>query len=167
VDRLDEIDARPHQRRRPRVLEEVAQDVVEATGFLEDDLREPLAHLAGRPAAREDLDGARERGERVADLVRDVRRHAAERRVVIVCDRSRAISPVPTDSNTRSLMARRSRSVRLWIWNRSARPPATMATTRKVPALANIVTISSAVVSCGASNSEVRGNTVRPKTSPV
>jgi len=92
---------------------------------------------------------------------------AARLNVVIVCDRSRAISPVPTDSNTRSLMARRSRSVRLWIWNRSARPPATMATTRKVPALANIVTISSAVVSCGASNSEVRGNTVRPKTSPV
>src|SRR6267143_4977339 len=203
VDRLDDVHASPHQRRRPRVLEEGTQDLGEAPGFLEDVLREPLPHLAGRPAAREDLDGARERGEWIADLVRDVRRHAAERceaislaeallhrphrcevftradhpellilvagarlNVVMVCDRSTAISPVPTDSNTRSLMARRSRNVRPWIWNRSASPPATMATTRKVPALANIVMISSAVVSCGASNS-VRGSTVRPKTSPV
>src|SRR5207302_7093837 len=50
VDRLDDVHPSPHQRRRPRVLEEGTQDLAEATGFLEDDLREPLPHLAGRPA---------------------------------------------------------------------------------------------------------------------
>src|SRR5256885_1016497 len=76
---LEDVHRRPPQRRGPGVLEEGRQDLAGATGFLENDLREPLPHLAGRPAAHEDLDGARERGEWIADLVRDIRRHAAER----------------------------------------------------------------------------------------
>src|SRR2546426_694602 len=186
VDRLDDVHAHPRQRRRPRVLEEVAQDAVQTARFLENDLREPLTQIPRRSAAREDLDRPRQRGEGIPDLMRDVRRHssaggmpmvaaagtpvmvaAARLNVVIVPERSRAISPVPTDSNTRSLIARRSRSVRLCVWKRSARPPATMATTRNVPAFANIVTISRAVVSCGGSKNQARGRTVRPKTRPV
>ena len=42
-----------------------------------------------------------------------------------------------------------------------------IATTRRVAALRNIVTSSSAVVSCGASKNTVNGSTVRTVTIPV
>src|SRR5438477_133874 len=55
------------------VTEVLARDAL--TGVAHAHL-EPIAH---HPCRHPDLDGARERGEWIADLVRDIRRHAAER----------------------------------------------------------------------------------------
>src|SRR5437899_2381671 len=74
------VEGRDRQRRGPRVLEEVLDDVVEPLGLAGHDLREPLAGVLGGVGAGEDLDRAGERRERIANLVRDVRGHSPERR---------------------------------------------------------------------------------------
>ena len=99
---------------------------------------------------------------------------AARLIAVTRCSRSTATIPVPTEWKIRSVNASRSRRLVCLVSssarverNRSASPPATMATTRKVPAFRKIVTISSAVLSLGVSKKAVSGSTVRPKTRPV
>src|SRR6266571_2191624 len=74
------VEGGDRQRRRARVLEEVLDDVVQPLGLAHHDLREALARVIGRERAGEDLDRPGERGERVADLVRDIRRHPTDRR---------------------------------------------------------------------------------------
>src|SRR6266513_1618032 len=77
---VGDVDGLEGQRRRARVLEEALDDLVQPLGFAHDDLREPVARLAGGGGPREHLDRARERRQWVADLVRDVRGHPAKRR---------------------------------------------------------------------------------------
>src|SRR5438132_1999885 len=72
------VERRDRERCRTRVLEEILDDVIEPLGFARHDLRQALARVLGRLGTGEDLDGAGEGGQRVADLVRDVRRHASE-----------------------------------------------------------------------------------------
>src|SRR5882724_6676714 len=83
------VEGRDRQRRGPRVLEEVLDDVIEALGLGRHDLREAFARILGRERAREDLDRAGQGGQGVADLMRDVRRHPPERRQAVGLPHSR------------------------------------------------------------------------------
>ncbi len=63
----------------PRILEEVADDVIEPIGLSQHDLDQAVTAAVRRQLAREGLDGPGQRGEGITDLVGDVRGEPTDR----------------------------------------------------------------------------------------